>query len=63
MKWIGAWILSVLVWLVIALAEVLYREAHGESYVTAINEGRQTLKVGWALTGLILLGVWCIWFS
>ena len=63
MKWIGAWVLSFFVWVVIAVVEIIYRRKHGELRRVAEAEGRSTLRVGMLVTGIAMFGIWCLWFS
>ena len=60
MKWIGVWLLSFLVWLVIAVCELNYRVDRGETRSSAMDEAVNTSKAGWLITGLIMLGIWCL---
>ena len=63
MKWVGVWVLSYFVWLVIAVIEAKFRAANGAMRDEAISEGRKTLRIGMFFTGIAMFGVWCIWFS
>ena len=60
MKWIGLWILSIPVWLIVGAIEAKYREDRGLAHADAINEGVKTLKAGMLFTGIIMLGTWCL---
>ena len=63
MKFLGIWLLSFFAWLAIACVEGYLKEASGYTHDEAATEGARTLKVGMLITGIGLLGVWCIWFS
>lgn len=63
MKWFGSWLLSLIVWIVVATIEAHYRESNGDSHANAINEGVITIRAGMVITGIVMLGVWCVWFS
>jgi hypothetical protein len=62
MKWIGTWLSSFVVWLVVAAIEAKHRESHGSTHSDAINEGVRTIKAGMIVTGIVIFGVWCILF-
>ena len=60
MKWIGIWILSSLVWLIIGACVAKYREDRGLAHADAIQEGLRTWKAGTFLQAIVMLGLWCL---
>jgi hypothetical protein len=64
MKLLGIWLLSIVVWILLGECRANYLH-NVENYTEseAASEGISLFLGGWLLTGIVTLGIWCIWFA